>query len=135
MEYEAQISQIKTDFLRSRKLLIAIGDETRQLLLVALMEAGCDGVRVGGLTARTHLSRPAVSHHLKILFDCGIVGVDRQGTKNYYYLNISDEFMSLYNLVSHIMRLDSEMKGLDAADITGDMNGPDSADAINATDE
>ena len=105
MDLSTQISQIKTDFMQSKKLLVAIGDETRQLILIALMEASCDGIRVGEITSRTHLSRTAVSHHVKILLDCGLVGVDKQGTKNYYYLNISDEFMHLYNLVNHIVQL------------------------------
>ena len=69
MDFNTQISQIKIDFMQSKKLLIAIGDETRQLILIALMEAGCDGMRVGDITSRTNLSRPAVSHHVKILLD------------------------------------------------------------------
>jgi ArsR family transcriptional regulator len=112
MAFETQISQIRNDFLHSRKILIAIGDETRQLILVALMGAGCDGMRVGEVTAQIHLSRPAVSHHLKILLNCGLVGVDKQGTKNYYFLNISDEFMSIYNLANHIVQLNDTAKTL-----------------------
>lgn len=36
---------------------------------------------------KTHLSRPAVSHHLKILKEAEIVNLRREGTKNYYYLD------------------------------------------------
>ncbi|MDR3829107.1 MAG: ArsR family transcriptional regulator, partial [Candidatus Copromonas sp.] len=35
---------------------------------------------------RTSLSRPAVSHHLKILKDTGLIDVLRKGVCNYYYL-------------------------------------------------
>ncbi|WP_341481872.1 metalloregulator ArsR/SmtB family transcription factor [Enterococcus cecorum] len=44
------------------------------------------GTRVGAITEKTHLSRPAVSHHIKILKDAGVVGMRKEGTKNYYYL-------------------------------------------------
>ena len=96
-----QIDLIKSDFLKNRKLLIAIGDETRQNIITALMGC-CSGVRVGEITARTHLSRPAVSHHIRILLDCGLVSLDKQGTKNYYSLNIGEEFKSFFALVKHI---------------------------------
>ena len=41
---------------------------------------------MGAITEKTHLSRPAVSHHIKILKDAGVVGMRKEGTKNYYYL-------------------------------------------------
>ncbi len=103
MECFCQIDSIRADFIKSRKLLAAIGDETRQNIITALLGEGCDGMRVNEITARTHLSRPAVSHHIRILLDCGIVGVDKQGTRNYYYLNIGEEFETLHSLISRIM--------------------------------
>lgn len=35
----------------------------------------------------TNISRAAVSHHLKILKDAGIINVRHEGTKNFYYLD------------------------------------------------
>jgi len=53
-----------------------------------MMQMGkCNGVRVGEITGRTHLSRPAVSHHLQTLKDAGIIKMRRKGTKNYYYFD------------------------------------------------
>ena len=110
MDCNIEIAQIKDDFIRCRKLLVAIGDETRQNIVTVLM-GNCCGLRVGEITQRTHLSRPAVSHHLGMMLDCGIVTLDKQGTKNYYYLNIGEEFQRLIALVQHI----AEFKGaLDA---------------------
>ena len=97
-----QIEIIKADFVKCRKLLIAIGDETRQNIIAVLMGTSCTGLRVGEITARTHLSRPAVSHHLGLLLDCGLVSMEKQGTKNYYSLNIGEEFFSLFALVKRI---------------------------------
>ena len=71
-----------------QKVLTAIGDETRQHLLIEMMQMGdCHGVRVGEITRKTNLSRPAVSQHLGILKDAGLIDVRREGTKNYYYFD------------------------------------------------
>jgi ArsR family transcriptional regulator len=102
MDIQTLSEQIKDNFVKSRKVLVATGDETRQLIITALMDADCEGMRVGEITSRTHLSRPAVSHHIKILLDCGLVKRDRQGTKNYYRLHVGEEFMHLYDLVKGI---------------------------------
>jgi ArsR family transcriptional regulator len=99
---------IKEQFATCRKLLAAIGDETRQLIITVLMEADCNGLRVGDITAKTHLSRPAVSHHLKILLDTDVVGVTPEGTKHFYYLNLGGEWPTRVALVSNIERLRSE---------------------------
>ena len=101
MDCYEKIAQIKDDFVKCRKLLIAIGDETRQNLITVLM-GGCEGMRVGEIAEKTHLSRPAVSHHLRIMLDCGLVYLDKQGTKNYYSLNIGEEFENLFALTRHI---------------------------------
>lgn len=79
---------LSNDFQECRDVLFAIGDTTRQHIMLALIEAGCHpGMRVGDITAKTHLSRPAVSHHLKVLKDAKILSVYRTGTMNYYYLD------------------------------------------------
>ena len=101
MDCLKHIELIKTDFIKNRKLLIAIGDENRQIIITVLM-GNCGGLRVGEITSRTHLSRPAVSHHLKILLDCGLVSLNKQGTMNFYSLNIGEEFQSFFALVNHI---------------------------------
>lgn len=69
-------------------MLSAIGDETRQSIILTLIEnAGKGGLRVGEIRMNTNLSRPAVSHHLKVLKDAGVINLRKDGTKNYYYLD------------------------------------------------
>lgn len=71
-----QVRELAESFAASSKLLTAMGDETRQHLILEMMKIGnCNGVRVGEITARTNLSRPAVSHHLRIMKDAGLVKV------------------------------------------------------------
>src|SRR5690349_14078086 len=65
----------------AQTILTALGDPTRQAILDLLL----DGPQpVGELAARLPVSRPAVSQHLKVLKEVGLV-VDRQdGTRRVY---------------------------------------------------
>lgn len=87
MQDPAKLTQLQANFRTCTQILSAIGDETRQLIVLAIIQSGCDGLRVGDITAQTHLSRPAVSHHLRILKEAGIVKLHKEATKNYYYLD------------------------------------------------
>ena len=63
------------------ELLTALGDPTRQAILDLLLEGPQP---VGELAALLPVSRPAVSQHLKVLKEVGLV-VDRQdGTRRVY---------------------------------------------------
>ena len=62
-------------------MLTALGDPTRQ----AIFDALSDGPRpVGELPASLPVSRPAVSQHLKVLKDVGLVVDERDGTRRRY---------------------------------------------------
>lgn len=68
-----EILQLSEKFKNCRRILQAFGDENRQHMIVEMLKMGrCGGVRVGEITEKTNLSRPAVSHHLKILKEAGI---------------------------------------------------------------
>jgi ArsR family transcriptional regulator len=98
-------------FSACRKLLIAIGDETRQIIVAALACADCEtGMRVGEITEKTHLSRPAVSHHVKILLDAEIIGLRPRGTMNFYYLKLGGAWRELVALVNHIEEVRRECR-------------------------
>lgn len=106
MDNNNQIKLIKDDFEKCRKILLAIGDETRQAIIMTLMETPCTlGLRVGEITERTHLSRPAVSHHLKILHEAGIIKMREEGAKNFYYIDVQSKLILMKNLVEHIDEL------------------------------
>ena len=98
-----EIQQLAEEFASCRKLLLALGDENRQQLIVEMIGIGkCSGVRVGEITERTHLSRPAVSHHIQILKEAGILKMRREGTKNYYYFDANFEAMNrLIQMLEH----------------------------------
>lgn len=103
-----KLSELASRFKACSGILSAIGDETRQHLILEMMRMGeCRGVRVGAITEKTNLSRPAVSHHLQILKDAGIVKVRKEGTKNYYYFDPEsrgfEELIATLSLASEIL--------------------------------
>jgi len=111
---EQKLEELKQIFKDNQKMLRAIGDVTRQSIIMALMETSCTtGMRVGEIQERTHLSRPAVSHHLKILRDANLLTLRKEGTKNYYSIDMADEIESLMSLVTNINELveHKKMKG------------------------
>ena len=109
------IDNLSQEFDNCSKFLIAIGDETRQHMLIEMMKMRkFQGVRVGEITEKTNLSRPAVSHHLAIMKDAGIVKMRKEGTMNFYYLNIEaktiNQLMNLFNHASEILSNLKEMR-------------------------
>jgi DNA-binding transcriptional ArsR family regulator len=62
----------------------AIGDPTRRHILEELRRGP---KAVNDLAAGLPISRPAVSQHLKILLDAGLVAVRASGTKRLYTTN------------------------------------------------
>lgn len=101
--HRRQLLQLAEEFERCRNILLALGDENRQHLILTMMQIeGCGGVRVSELKERTHLSRPAVSHHIQVLKNAGIVKMRREGTKNYYYFDADAQSMNgLLRMIVH----------------------------------
>lgn len=62
----------------------AMGDKTRRAILERLSERPC---AVGELAEQLPVSRPAVSQHLKVLKDTGLVSDETVGTRRIYRLN------------------------------------------------
>ena len=59
-DHEKKLAELAAEFESCRKILLALGDENRQHLILEMMKMGqCGGVRVGAVTEKTHLSRPA----------------------------------------------------------------------------
>ncbi|MCU1494413.1 MAG: regulatory protein ArsR [Acidimicrobiaceae bacterium] len=64
--------------------LAALGDPTRRAIFEHLAE---NPSSVGVLAERLPVSRPAVSQHLKVLKDAGLVTDHRDGTRRIYRLD------------------------------------------------
>jgi DNA-binding transcriptional ArsR family regulator len=64
--------------------LAALGDRTRRAIFEHLSDRPS---AVGELAALLPVSRPAVSQHLKVLKDAGLVREERQGSRRIYQLD------------------------------------------------
>lgn len=103
MDCQERLQCIIDGFQKHRSAFTAIGDETRQSILLVLLENDLSGIRVGEIAKKTHLTRPSVSHHLQILKEAGIVAMRREGTKNYYYLSSNEtKWKDIADLVNMI---------------------------------
>ncbi len=69
----------------SMHALDALGSPLRRDILLALREAPTS---VGGLADRFPVTRPAVSRHLRVLEEAGLVERREQGTRNLYAVRV-----------------------------------------------
>ena len=68
-----EIKRILKAFRICTPLFLAFGDKYRQKIIFDIIEAGSEGINVTNLSAKQELSRPAISHHLRILKENGII--------------------------------------------------------------
>ena len=67
------------------KVFVALGDEHRQRILLTFDKG--ERLTVGQIAEVATLSRPAVSHHLKILREAGVLLAERAGREVYLRVN------------------------------------------------
>lgn len=115
---QQDITALSAEFKDSQKILVALGDENRQHIILEMMQMNnCPGARVGDITEKSNLSRPAVSHHLQILKDAGIVKMHREGTRNYYYFDEkSRSLRQLLDMLTHVNSILENMPDRDSTD-------------------
>lgn len=102
------IKRLEEEFKACQRILTAIGDETRQHLLCIMLRGECRGNRVIDIAQKMNLSRPAVSHHMQILKDAGIVKTRKESTCIYYYLD--PEGSEISNLITLFCDVQEIMK-------------------------
>ena len=86
----------------------ALGDPNR--LRIVKMLSGCEKCACVILEA-FDITQPTLSHHMKILCDCGLVNVRKDGKWSYYSLNCE----KLWDFQRFIGNLDCEIKDSCAA--------------------
>lgn len=86
-------------------MLTALGDPNRQAILMLL--GNQKRLNVGEIASQFSISRPAISHHLKILKDARIVVAEKQGQEVYYSLDgekVIQELETVVNVIAHCIR-------------------------------
>lgn len=107
MEFQAQVELLAESLKQCQKIVEALGDGVRQHLIIEMIRMNqYEGIRVGELAERSNLSRSAVSHHLQILKEAGIVSMRREGTKNYYYFDSYDSCEQLIQVLRQVQNIE-----------------------------
>ncbi|WP_128894108.1 ArsR/SmtB family transcription factor [Longirhabdus pacifica] len=77
-------------------------DENRQRILLEMGRE--DYLNVNQLTEKIQLSRPTISHHLKILKTAGFIKVEKKGTESHYYLTLKNSIDQMEKLIAAIKK-------------------------------
>ncbi|QFT87630.1 Transcriptional repressor SdpR [Bacillus sp. THAF10] len=78
-------------------LFTTLSDPARQDIILLLAEH--ESLSVNEIANSSTLSRPAISHHLKILRDNHLVQIEQKGTMRYYSLTLETSVSQLKALI------------------------------------
>jgi DNA-binding transcriptional ArsR family regulator len=67
------------------RMFVALGDEHRQRMLLSFGRG--ERLNVGQIAEVSTLSRPTVSHHLKILREAGVLESEKIGKEVWFWIN------------------------------------------------
>ncbi len=81
-DYSRSIPQV---WRRMSRVFTALGDEHRQRILLTFDRG--ERLNVGQIVAVSTLSRPAVSHHLKILREAEVLCSEKIGKEVFFWIN------------------------------------------------
>lgn len=95
------MSQRTMKYLRQAiPVFTMLQDESRQDMLMLLFDRG--ELTVNQITEHMDLSRPTVSHHLKLLYSVGLVTYRKDGKERYYRVSLEPVLADLKNIVQSI---------------------------------
>lgn len=97
-------------FKQHTDLFVAIGDRNRQQIILLLSDAQ-HPKSVAEIAKYMQLSRPTVSHHLKILKDAHLLSEIRDGRKTYYQPMFDHSLTVMKQLVAALEAKDKEEYG------------------------
>ena len=104
-----KMNSIASGFENKKDIFNILGDSTRINIIVLLLKNKNQPLSVEEITNEVHLSRPAVSHHIKALKESGILKLNKKGVFNYYSLDskskIWNELCILFNNVKDLISL------------------------------
>lgn len=91
---------IPAEWAAMSKVFTALGDEHRQRILLTFDPA--ERLNVGQIAEVSTLSRSAVSHHLKVLREAGVLESEKLGKEVYFWINRPWLEQTLTNVLDYI---------------------------------
>jgi len=77
-----------------------LGDPIRQQIIALLIDK--ESMNVTQIAERILMSRPNVSHHLKVLRQSGLLKVEKKGTQMFYSLEFDEAIALMKQLVQFV---------------------------------
>ncbi|MCU6792721.1 metalloregulator ArsR/SmtB family transcription factor [Paenibacillus sp. WQ 127069] len=96
-----QTEHILQQFKECIPILDVLTDENRQAIILLLAQHK-SGLNVNTIADQINLSRPAISHHLKVLRQSGFVNFEKKSVENYYMLTIRKPIEQLKALIEAV---------------------------------
>ncbi|WP_165422931.1 ArsR/SmtB family transcription factor [Ktedonosporobacter rubrisoli] len=90
------------DIPKMTRLLTALGEPARLEIIDQLAKQ--EQMNVGDLASKFSLSRPTISHHLKILKEAGVVQAEKSGQETYYRVNRDMLILGLQDIADTLKR-------------------------------
>jgi len=95
-----KIAEIPNGFKNTADIFIALGDEHRQRILLAF-EKG-EKLNILQIVSTSTLSRTAVTHHLKVLRDSGVLNSEKIGKEVFFWINSETVANALQQVLTYI---------------------------------
>jgi ArsR family transcriptional regulator len=93
-------SSIPPQWLYLSRLFSALGDEERQRILLSFPPAG--QLNASQIARASTLSRPTVSHHLKLLCEAGVLDRTKQGREIHFRLRAPQLIENLQSVIDYL---------------------------------
>lgn len=87
-------------FKRGMPIFSIFQDENRQKIIMLLCKN--KELTVNQITDQLSLSRPAISHHLKLMLDAGVITVNKVGKERFYRVSMADTVQLLKDLTTSL---------------------------------
>ncbi len=106
----SNVEHIQQQFKACIPLLEVLTDENRQAIIMLLGQYK-SGLNVNTIAEHIQLSRPAISHHLKVLKQNGFVDFEKRSVENYYVLTLQQPLEQIKTL---ILAVEKTCSGVDS---------------------
>lgn len=94
------IADIPSEFKNTAKIFIALGDEHRQRILLAFEKD--EKLNILQIVSTTTLSRTAVTHHLKVLHQSGVLDSEKVGKEVFFWINQERVMDAMQRVLNYI---------------------------------
>lgn len=91
------LNDVLLSFRACAPVFNALGDKYRQDIVMLLAQD--ERLNVNQIAERMPLSRPAISHHLKVLMQAKLIDLERVSRENFYSLTLDSALADLRRLV------------------------------------